>query len=179
VLRNEYIHEAPDLEWAAPTTQTRFRRLLRSDLLTLAEARGQMEAASGLAQIDPLTDDEVVATVASVPQEALLHDEWPRGLLRHATRQILPESLRLRPDKARFEPAIVDMLEGDGMAGLRELASMRLSAELGLVEPPIYRRHFEAVVAAGAESPDWLAIWPALAVEAFLRSSAPSAGLVS
>jgi hypothetical protein len=86
-----------------------------------------------------------------------------------AMRQMLPERLCLRPDKARIEPGIADTMTTSNVAVLRDLASMTMLGDLGLVDPPLYRRHFEAVVSAGRQSLDWLAIWPALAVERFLR----------
>jgi hypothetical protein len=62
------------------------------------------------------------------------------------------------------------MVKGGDVAALRDLASMRMLGDLDLVYPRKYRQHFEAVVAAGGQSSDWIAIWPALAVEAFVRS---------
>jgi hypothetical protein len=85
-------------------------------------------------------------------------------------RRALPDALRLRSDKAQFEPAISEMVLGSDLRGLRDLSHMRMLGDLGLVDPPRYRRHFEDVLAKGAASRDWLAVWPALSVEAFARS---------
>jgi hypothetical protein len=153
-----------------PTVEEKFGRLVRSDFLTLSEVRGQMETVSGLMQIDPLRDDDLVGFLAGLPQDLMLFDDRQRGLLRHAMRHVLPERLRTRPDKARFEPAIAGMLDARNIARLRNLAEMRMLGDLGLVDPPLFGRHFEGVLSDGEKSPAWLAVWPALTVEAFLRA---------
>jgi asparagine synthase (glutamine-hydrolysing) len=169
VLRDTYVSEAPDREWMSFTSELKFRRLIFRDFLHIAETRGQMEAASGLTQIDPLLDDELVSLVASVPQQLLLFGDRSRGLYRHSLREMVPESVRLRRGKALFECAIAAMVGGTDLRLLRDLASMRMLGQLGLVDPQGYRPHFEAVLAAGGATFDWMAVWPALAVEAFVR----------
>jgi hypothetical protein len=138
--------------------------------MRISETRGQMEAASGLMRIDPLLDDELVSLVASFPQECLLQGDRQRGLQRLALQQVLPESVRMRPTKARFEPAIASMVRVSDLQRLRELANMRTLHEMGLVEPRGYQQHFETVLRAGALSTSWLAVWPALSIEAFVRA---------
>ncbi len=159
----------PNREWRNITGETKFKRLADRNLLRVAETRGQMDAASGVAGVDPLRDSEIVALVASLPQEMLLYGGHQRGLFRHAMRHLLPEGPRLRPDKARFEPAIAEMVAGSDLAHLRHLAGMTMLADIGLVEPKAYRRQFDEVLSQGGESRDWLTIWPALSVEAFAR----------
>src|SRR4029434_2200660 len=97
--------------------------------------------------------------LAGLPQELLLLDDRQRGLLRYAMRRMLPDRLRLRPDKARVEPAIVDLAHGENLALLRDLAGMRLLGELGLVDPRLYRRHFDAVLADGGKKHRSLGAW--------------------
>jgi hypothetical protein len=170
VILDSYVREPVSREWTSVTSELKLNRLVRKDFLHIAEARGQMEAATGITRVDPLMDDELVTLVASFPQEMLLFGNRRRGLFRHAMRGMLPEALRLRPDKARFEPALAEMVQGSDLAALRELASMRMLGELGLVDPVRYRRHFEMLLSDGVASSDWLAVWPALAVEAFVRA---------
>jgi len=43
-------------------------------------------------------------------------------------------------------------------------------ADLGLVEPSRYQSVFRAMLAAGPRHHGWSAVWPALSVEAFVRS---------
>jgi len=144
--------------------------MVSSDFLHIAETRGQIEAATGLMRIDPLLDDDLVSTIAGFPQLALLFDSRNRGLFRHAMRERLPERLRLRPDKASFRRAVAEMIQGSDLNTLRSIASMHMCSQLGLVDSPTFAEHFETALAAGGETTQWAALWPALTVEAFIRS---------
>lgn len=169
VVKDLYIGAPADTVWRGSTSVARFQRLVSQEFLHAAETRGQMEAATRLMRIDPLLDDEVVATVAGFPQRALLFGNRYRGLFRHAMRQRLPERLRLRPDKGRFEPAIAEVIRHSDLKRLRSLATMRMCGELNLVDPAKYYRHFEDVLAARVDNRAWPPLWPALTVEAFVR----------
>jgi asparagine synthase (glutamine-hydrolysing) len=177
-MKDFISHNAPspeaNCEWLSPTNETRLRRIIASNFLRVAEIRGQMESASGVMRIDPLIDDELVTFIASVSQETLLHGDRQRGLFRLALRQILPERVRLRVDKARFEPAIAQMVHGSDLGALRDLASVHALRSFGLVEAGCYRRQFNAILRAGSTSAQWNVVWPALAVEAFARSRWPA-----
>lgn len=158
-----------DRVWEETTNQLRFQRLIKREFLHAAETRGQTEVATGLMRIDPLLDDEVVSTVAGFPQRALLFGNRYRGLFRHAMCERLPERLRLRPGKGRFEPAIAEVVCRSNLAELRSLATMQMSAQLGLVDPRRYYRQFDETLTK-ADGRALGALWPALTVEAFVRS---------
>jgi hypothetical protein len=91
----------------------------------------------------------------------------------------IPEKIRKRQDKARFEPAMAAAAAASGcLDELRDLASFEALASRGLVEPSLLRAGFNewlAVVAQGERTwslpPDarWQRMWALLAVEAFLR----------
>jgi asparagine synthase (glutamine-hydrolysing) len=137
----------------------------------LAWLRHQEQVASGLERRDPYLDPELVRVITALPPAWLLHGDTRRGLFREAVRGLVPDSLRLRTDKASFEPAFVRFVEaGGGFAALRDLAGVPELAQLGLVEPRLFRKAFEAFVA----NPDdgWGEVWSALAVEAFLQTHA-------
>jgi len=83
----------------------------------------------------------------------------------------LPESLRLREDKASFEPALVRFVNAaGGFQSLRELATATHLADLGLVDRRAFGDAFGDFVAAPSDGAAWTTIWPALCVEAFLRA---------
>lgn len=149
----------------------RHETLARSPQLhEVATMRAQFEAASALRRVDPFLDPELVEFVASIPPLALLHGNRLRGLFRECARTLLPESVRERSDKAAFEPAQAEMVRAAGRFELlRPLASVTHAADLGLVEPALFRPAFEALANDPLEG-DWLGVWPLLAVEAFLRS---------
>lgn len=55
----------------------------------------------------PLLDTRLIALVRALPEEELHRDGLPRSLMRRATVGILPEMVRLRPDKGpAFDPAL-------------------------------------------------------------------------
>ncbi|KQX25636.1 hypothetical protein ASD39_12845 [Sphingomonas sp. Root50] len=55
----------------------------------------------------PLLDTRLIALVRALPEEELHRDGQPRSLMRRATAGILPEMVRLRPDKGpAFDPAL-------------------------------------------------------------------------
>jgi len=151
------------------TNADRINAMLKQGLLDLADGRGQLEAISGCTRVDPLLDDELVQFIASLTPESLLEGHTTRGLYRCALRGWVPESLRLRRDKGSFEPALMLMIGQEGVERLRELADVPMLADAGLAEPKLFRAQFERIFANGWSSPDWLTVWPALAVEAFLR----------
>lgn len=153
----------------ARTPRERFERLDSSPTRGhLAWLRHQEQVASGLERRDPFLDPELVATVSALPPEWLLHCDARRGLFREAVRGLLPESLRLRMDKASFEPAFARFVAAAGnFEALRDLAAVPHLAALDLVDPRAFREAFDAF----SRHPDdgWTDVWPALAVEAFLQ----------
>jgi asparagine synthetase B (glutamine-hydrolysing) len=169
-IAETYVRELDKGEWRKTTSEGRFQRLVVRDFLHIAESRGQLEAATGLMRIDPLLDDRLVSAVAGFPQKALLANGRSKGLLRQAMNLSLPERLRLRPDKARFECAIAELVQHSDLGELRSLATMRMCAQLGLVDPHRYKLEFEAMLRDGGASIASAYLWPALTVEAFVRS---------
>jgi asparagine synthase (glutamine-hydrolysing) len=134
-----------------------------------ATGRAQIESASGCTYRDPLFDDDLIATVAALPPLSLFHDGWRRGLFRHVMRGIVPDEVRLRPNKAYLDSAAAHMVQSiGGFAALADLADVRTLADLGLAEPREFRRTFDRL-AADPFAALWWSVWPALASEAFLR----------
>lgn len=170
IIGDTYLFEPPNRDWATSSNAPRLKRLLKNTFRLLATHRRQREATTGLREVDPFLDDDLINFVSGISQEALFFGDRRRGLLRHAMRHLVPERVRLRSSKARFEGAVAEMVCTFALPQLRELASMSMLARLGLVDAHGYLANFEHVVSAGAKSQDWLSIWPALAAEAFLRS---------
>lgn len=133
--------------------------------------RHQMEVATGAARRDPYLDRRLVAFVHGLPPEWLLVGDIRRGLFREAMRGLLPESLRMREDKASFEPAMFRWVESvGGFESFRHLVSMEHLASLGLVEPSKVAPAFEELARNPITTYGWGSVWPALSVEAFLRA---------
>ena len=138
----------------------------------LADARGQIEAATGIARVDPFLDAGLVRFVMRLPPEYLLHGHRVRGLFREACRGIVPDRVRLRFDKAHFEPAArEEVLAAGGFTAFQDLADASTLEGLGLVDRKRFRRAFDEL----ATDPlmlrgEWVRLWPVLAMEAFARA---------
>jgi hypothetical protein len=119
----------------------------------------------------PFLRDDLLEFVACVPPSAMMADGWHRGLLRAALKGHVPEALRMRRDKAWFEPALADVADAaGGVAALRELARVPRLAQLGIVEPGPFLREFERLArapSAQSSAPLWSRVWQVLAAEAF------------
>jgi asparagine synthase (glutamine-hydrolysing) len=141
-----------------------------ADFLDYSEARAQIELIGGCTRADPYLDPEVVSLVASIEPELLFHGGRVRGLFRHALGGVIPESVRLRPDKARFEPALLELVQaGGGFAAFDPLVRMTALADFGLVAPGAFRRRFDELARTPLNGHLWMELWPALAAEAFAR----------
>ncbi len=153
----------PDVDW-------------RTDLATstemdeAADERGQHEVAAGIPRLDPYLDAELIEFMVTVPAHMLLHDHRMRGFYRYAMRGVLPESLRMRADKASFEPAIGQLFDSVAQdPTFQKLLRMEALSDLGMVEPRPFREALTRTL-QGHSRRGWLETWPAIAVEAFVQS---------
>ena len=134
--------------------------------------RHLQEVASGLDCWDPYQDSTLIHAVGRLPRDILLAGDRWRGLLREAMRGLLPESLRLRMDKAKSERSLVRFVDAlGGLASFRALASVDRLADLGVIEPARFRDAFTDFEAHPGDGPSWVTLWPVLAVESFLREA--------
>jgi asparagine synthase (glutamine-hydrolysing) len=138
--------------------------------LDLAVTRAQLEVASGCTFRAPIFDVPLGRTIASIPTISLWQGNMHRGLFRRAMAGLLPDSVRFRPDKAYLDPALRDMVaSAGGFAALDDLADVPALADLGLVEPAVFRCEFQRVV--GGDERAWLSVWAVLATEACVRQA--------
>ena len=68
----------------------------------------------GIEQRNPLCDRRIIEFAFSLPQEQLCLDGRTKIILRNALRDLLPESVRERTDKAQFSCVFGDVLESLG-----------------------------------------------------------------
>jgi asparagine synthase (glutamine-hydrolysing) len=140
--------------------------------MEIADGRQQTETAWGIPQINPYLDRDFIDLVASFPPEELFLGGMTRGMFREAMTGLLPDSMRLRRDKAGFEPMVDGtFLDFGGVDGFRPLLTMEATADLGIVDPVAFRACFDRIVRGERTPTGWLDVWPALTVEAFLRGS--------
>jgi len=85
------------------------------------EHQSRRAALAGLAARHPLLDLDLVELGLRQPPRQTLDPCFNRPLLRAAMTGLLPDSVRLRAGKARFEPLIVDCLRGTDARAIRRL----------------------------------------------------------
>jgi hypothetical protein len=149
-------------------------------LTELAVSWGQIAVATAAAPVDVFRDLELVRFMARVDPLVVSHGHLFRGLYRLAMKGVLPESVRMRRDKAYAQPAIGEAAVAAGAEPrLRDLSSLERLASLGLVEPDAFRAPFDAWLRTLVRGErleldptdgTWDQIWPLLSAEAFLRA---------
>lgn len=101
----------------APSVSSKIRPLPHQEMDSLLEPGHLERVLPGMHQVFaesfdqdlrfPLLDTRLIALVRSLPEDELHHDGEPRSLFRRAMAGILPEAVRLRPDKGpAFDPAL-------------------------------------------------------------------------
>jgi asparagine synthetase B (glutamine-hydrolysing) len=140
------------------------------DFLDTRDHSQHVRLFSGCRAADPYLDDDLVSFVDALPKHLLFHGGYRRGLFRFAFQDLLPDSVRLRETKSSFEAALVEVfVAGGGENLVRTYSSMSHLADLGFIEPREFAVRLEQLVRNPAEGTQWIAIWPALVMEAFLR----------
>lgn len=124
--------------------------------------------AAGVDGRHPYFDDvELVEQMLRLPPETAFDERFDRPLLRHATEGLLPDAVRLRPDKSYFNalfeqaltttdrPAVLELLEESAHVGRYVRLDLLRSYVLGSsVRPPAWA---------------WI-VWRAVLVECWLRT---------
>jgi asparagine synthase (glutamine-hydrolysing) len=139
----------------------------------------RMRAASaGVEARHPLLDLDLVELALRQPPEATLDRRFTRPMLREAVAGLVPDSVRLRPAKARFESVVADRLTGPELPALRDLL-LEPAAELRAYvdQEVLCRQLFEGRgdLEFGGFRWMWLA-WRSATAELWLRAerAAPS-----
>jgi hypothetical protein len=150
-----------------------------SALPDCADGGGQVASVTGCSPVDVFLDPDFVKFMLELDPQVLSYGDEYRGLYRLAMRNVLPETVRTRQNKARYEPGVAAAAAASGfMDELRDIASFEALADHQLVEPGKLRARFNewlAVVAQGERTwkipadSRFALMWALLSVEAFLR----------
>jgi asparagine synthase (glutamine-hydrolysing) len=142
------------------------------------EHQRRRAALAGLRARHPILDLDLVELALRQPPRATLDRRYTRPVLRASMAGLLPDAVRLRPGKARFETLIADCLSGaDGAAVRKVLTAPDL--ELGAyLDPVTMRRALFDSDAQRRDSPfRWMwQVWRLLTAELWLRSQASPIG---
>jgi asparagine synthase (glutamine-hydrolysing) len=79
-----------------------YRLVVHNMLRTLVDGYAHTLGPAGVEARHPFLDRRLAEFVFAVPVDLWLRDRWPKWLLRHATRGLLPDAVRWRPDKTAF-----------------------------------------------------------------------------
>lgn len=142
------------------------------------EHQRRRAALAGLRARHPILDLDLVGLALRQPPRSTLDRRFSRPLLRASMAGLLPDSVRLRPAKARFEALIADCLSGADGAAVRQILTAP-GLELGAYLDPIaMRRALFDSDALRRESPfRWMwQVWRLLTAELWLRSQASPVG---
>ena len=136
------------------------------------EHQRRLARLAGLEARHPMLDRDLVELALRQPPEQTLDPRFSRPVLREAMAELLPDSVRLRPQKALFESLIVSTLRGPDSAVLREILTAP-DAEIGAY---VDREQMEATLFAPAAGQGegefrWMwQVWRLLTIELWLRS---------
>ena len=138
------------------------------------EHQRRRAALAGVEARHPLLDLDLVQLGLRQPPLATFDPRFSRPVLRESMAGLLPDAVRLRPGKARFESLIVDCLTGPDGAIVRRLLSGR-DSELGAyVDPGALRKTLFDNDRELKERPfRWMwHVWRLLTAECWLRAQA-------
>ena len=136
------------------------------------EHQRRLARLAGLEARHPMLDLDLVELALRQPPEQTLDPRFSRPVLREAMAGLLPDSVRLRPQKALFESLIVSTLRGPDSAAVREILTAP-DAEIGAY---IDREQMDAALFApaagqGEDEFRWMwQVWRLLTIELWLRS---------
>lgn len=136
------------------------------------EHQRRRAAMAGLEARHPMLDLDLVELALRQPPEQTLDPRFSRPVLREAMVGLLPDSVRLRPQKALFESLIAAAMRGPDGAAIREILTAP-DAEIGAyVDRP---RMQAALFGTGAVRKEdefrWMwQVWRLLTAEVWLRS---------
>jgi asparagine synthase (glutamine-hydrolysing) len=113
---------------------------------------------SGVEHRHPFYDVRLIELCVALPARLKLNDGWPRYVLRAAMDGLLPESIRLRSDKADLSPNFQ-----------RNLFRYGQSALTGLLDEPLIAPFIDrTALRAALDRFDAVAAWHALALARWL-----------
>ena len=136
------------------------------------EHHRRLAASAGIAARHPLFDLDLLELALRQPPTATLDRYRNRPVLRAAMQGLLPDSVRLRPQKAWFDSVIVDTLAGPDGKAIRGLLTgpgteLRAYTDIGALEHKL----FSSDPASQGNRFTWLwQVWRLLTAEVWLRA---------
>ena len=136
------------------------------------EHQRRRAASAGLEARHPLFDLDLVELCLRLPPAATFDRYRSRPVLRAAMFGLLPDTVRLRPEKALFDSLLLDCLAGTDGATAEKLICDP-NAEIRAYVDPVAMRNalFDTGTAGGTRSFQWMwQVWRLLTAECWLRT---------
>lgn len=135
------------------------------------EHQSRRAALAGLEARHPFLDLDLVSLCLRQPPVATLDRRFNRPVLRESVAGLVPDAVRLRPAKARFESLVVSCLTGSDLPAIRALL-LDPGAELRAFvdQAEVRRQLFEGRGGTAYGSFQWMwFVWRLLTAELWLR----------
>lgn len=123
--------------------------------------------AFGMEARHPFMDRRLAEFLLAVPPEELFRLGHYKPLLRQAMQGLLPEAVRLRPDKTLLGPFFDLGLQKESFQ-IAGLARHSLAAGLGILDGPGFERSYEQYLKTSQKGPK-RSLWYAVTLEIWLR----------
>ena len=135
------------------------------------EVRDRGSQRAGIEERHPFYDRRLVEFALSLPESQRTQAGESKPVLRRAMRGALPDSVRLRRDKADFSLIVFDGLERQG--GERAFDDLAIARE-GWVDSDALKAEYRRTAlraSRGLVAPNLIGLWQALSVEAWFRAA--------
>jgi asparagine synthase (glutamine-hydrolysing) len=164
--------------WWAETAHGLTRGVEETGVFDHQRRRG---ASAGLQARHPLFDLDLVELCLRLPPLSSFDRHRSRPLLRAAMAGLLPDAVRLRPQKALFDSLLIEILQGaDGTLARELLDDPRAEIRAYVDQPAMQRALFGAEAGSSQGSFQWMwQLWRLLTAECWLRSQAGSADILA
>ncbi len=142
------------------------------------EHQRRRAASAGLEARHPLFDLDLVELSLRLPPLATFDRYRSRPLLRDVMAGLLPDAVRLRPQKALFDSVLLDCLDGaDGLAARRLLSDPRAELRAYVDQRSLERALFDSDALRRKQPFRWMwQLWRLTSAECWLRAQGGMGG---
>ncbi len=127
-----------------------------------------LAARHGLHMAHPFYDRRLWDLRPRLPPEQCFSDGHTKHVLREAMRGLLPESVRLRPDKTYVHDFFHLCLKRTAAASITRLFTDSILAQRQIIDPECFRTHYQRYV-AGQDDRLWTSLWRTIGLEYWMR----------
>ena len=179
-LRRGFREQQDPWAWKVGSSGPRWWRHLSDQLVEAPNRELRIDylrhraAVAGLVNDSPLYDVDLVDYCLRLPPELAFGPEYTRPLVRHATRDLIPDEVRLNNEKADFSSFCYEILTKADAPGIERLLDAP-DPEIGAYADMEWVRHrwFHDRPAPGKHTGPWgTVIWRIVAGECWLRAQA-------